>query len=310
MKNRDIMNAMNGIDFDMIEDAGRVTRKTSVRRKVTRWSSLAACVCVVLALIPVLFRPSAPSTPGDAGTPPRDETLSPPYTENPPGQNTIPSPPYMETPPAQNANSPLYHPFAYDTFDEFKDAICEENEDELYAELLEQEIGNGQADIFLSFVRKFRAQRMRVPYIGGEVAELRNEEGFSNISFFISELYDLPWIFYHPYVSTGENFYIKMTYVPDYVLKQMENPTASEVIRALSPNSPNVGNLGKNYKNIYNQTIRLADREVIAMVYELKNDPRKSTIFVYGDLLVEVKGKPEVWTEQWFSTLSFEGLYE
>ena len=48
MKNRDIMDAMNGIDFDMIEDASRVTRKTSLRRKAARWSSLAACVCVVL----------------------------------------------------------------------------------------------------------------------------------------------------------------------------------------------------------------------------------------------------------------------
>ena len=57
MKNRDIMDAMNGIDFDMIEDAGRVTRKTSLRRKVAKWSSLAACVCVVLAgalLLPLL----------------------------------------------------------------------------------------------------------------------------------------------------------------------------------------------------------------------------------------------------------------
>jgi hypothetical protein len=48
MKHRDIMNAMGDVDFDLVEDAGRVTRKTSIRRKVTRWSSLAACVCVVL----------------------------------------------------------------------------------------------------------------------------------------------------------------------------------------------------------------------------------------------------------------------
>lgn len=49
MKNNDIMAALNDVDFDMIEDAGRVTRKTSVRRRVARWSSLAACVCVVFA---------------------------------------------------------------------------------------------------------------------------------------------------------------------------------------------------------------------------------------------------------------------
>lgn len=48
MKNCDILHALNDVDFDMIEDAGRVTRKSSIRRRVARWSSLAACVCVVL----------------------------------------------------------------------------------------------------------------------------------------------------------------------------------------------------------------------------------------------------------------------
>ena len=48
MKSNDIMTALNDVEFDMIEDAGRVTRKTSIRRRVTRWSSLAACVCVVI----------------------------------------------------------------------------------------------------------------------------------------------------------------------------------------------------------------------------------------------------------------------
>ena len=80
MKNRDIIDAMNGIDFDMIEDAGRVTRKISRRRKVTKWSSLAACVCLVLALIPVLFKPSVPQTPGDTDTPPSED--QPPIIDN------------------------------------------------------------------------------------------------------------------------------------------------------------------------------------------------------------------------------------
>ncbi|MBE6620668.1 MAG: hypothetical protein E7625_04830 [Ruminococcaceae bacterium] len=51
MKHRDILNAMGDIDFDLVEDAGRVTRKASIRRKVTRWSSLAACVCVVVVAL-------------------------------------------------------------------------------------------------------------------------------------------------------------------------------------------------------------------------------------------------------------------
>ncbi|MBQ7398122.1 MAG: hypothetical protein IJW09_04775, partial [Clostridia bacterium] len=60
MKNRDVIDALNNIDFDLIEDAGRVTRKTSVRRKVARWSSLVACVCLVLAgalLFPLFEKP-------------------------------------------------------------------------------------------------------------------------------------------------------------------------------------------------------------------------------------------------------------
>ena len=288
MKNRDMIDALNDIDFDLIEDAGRVTRKTSMRRKIARWSSFAACVCLALALIPVLFKPSSP-----------------------PEEGTPPSSPYMENPPVQDATPPPYmYPFGYVTFDEFKNAISEKNEKTLYAELLEQGAGDGRTDVFKSFVRKFRAQHMMIPCIDGETVELSNREGFSNISFFASEAYNLPWIFYYPYVSTGENFYIKITYVPDYILGQMENPTASEVIRALSPNSPNVGNLGERYEKIYNKTIKLYDREVTAMVCEYKDDPRNSTIFMYGDLLVEVKGKPDVWTAQWFSSLSFDSFYQ
>ena len=62
MKHRDIMNAMGDIDFDLVEDAGRVTRKASIRRKVTKWSSLAACVCLVLVGVILLsqFRNQPP----------------------------------------------------------------------------------------------------------------------------------------------------------------------------------------------------------------------------------------------------------
>lgn len=86
--------------------------------------------------------------------------------------------------------------------------------------------------------------------------------------------------------------------------------TASEVIKELSPNSPNINNLGKQHESIYNQSIMLEDREVTALVIEYKNDNRNSTIFVYDDLLVEIKSNPEVWSTQWFATLSFDDFTE
>lgn len=142
------------------------------------------------------------------------------------------------------------------------------------------------------------------PMQEGEPMAYRDEEGFSNITFFADELYDLPWVWYHPHVATGENYYIKITYVPAGVAQG--NQTASEVIAALSPNAANVGNLGKHHKSIENRQIRLADREVTATVFEYKDDARCSVMFVYGDLLVEVRGNPDLWDEAWFATLSFE----
>ena len=112
-------------------------------------------------------------------------------------------------------------------------------------------------------------------------------------------------IFFHPKVSTGENLYIHISYIPEDILKSQENLTASEVKKALSPNSANIDNLGDAHKNIYEKTIRLADREVTALVIEYKEDKRNRTYFVYDDLLIEVRDNPEVWDEEWFSALSF-----
>ena len=91
-------------------------------------------------------------------------------------------------------------------------------------------------------------------------------------------------------------------------MNQQNNLTASAAIKELSPNSPNIDNLGEQHKNIYNQTIRLRDREVTALICEYKTDNRNSITFIYNDLLVEIRCDPKVWTDQWFSALSFESL--
>ena len=153
------------------------------------------------------------------------------------------------------------------------------------------------------FVERVKADKsFPRPMLGGKEMTYRNKEGFSNITFFVSELYDLPWVWYFPSVSTGENFYIKMTYLPSGI----EAANASEAIRALSPGSPNIDNLGSRHKSIYNKQIKLRDREVTALVIEYNDDPRDSTIFLYGGLIVEVRHNPAVWSDEWFSGLSFE----
>lgn len=199
-------------------------------------------------------------------------------------------------------------PFQYDSFADLKKSVSKKNADQLYASFVEEGVNSEQLDKIKYFVKKLQSQDNGVPYLDGKEIKLRNEEGFSNISFFHSELYGLPWIFYHPKVSTGENFYITITYLPENILNEQKDPTASEVIKKLSPNSPNINNLGDQHKSIYNQTLKLSDREVTALVIEYKTDSRNSIFFVYEDLLVQVRCDPEVWNAQWFSDLSFDGF--
>lgn len=162
---------------------------------------------------------------------------------------------------------------------------------------------------YTRFVKKVIADKsVPHPMIDGKPIPYRNEEGFPNITFSVHELYDLPWLWYYPYVSTGENFYIKMTYLPDGIAENPEATTASEVIKALSPNSPNVNNKGKQHKDIYNKEITLADRNVTALVYEYKEDTRNTTFFIYGDLLVQISSDSDVWTDEWFASLSFQNV--
>ena len=100
----------------------------------------------------------------------------------------------------------------------------------------------------------------------------------------------------------GRELFIGVTYVPEGV----DATSASAAIKALSPNSANLNNLGKQHESIYERPLKLRDREVTALVIEYNDDSRNSTIFLYGDLIVEVRHSPAVWSDEWFSGLSFE----
>lgn len=214
-------------------------------------------------------------------------------------------------PAQENENSPApdyIYPLYYDSFDELQNSICKENAEKIYAEYSAAKISPEKINELRVFVNKIQTQEIIVPCLNGKEVDLRNKEGLSNISLFASEAYGLPWIYYYPRVSTGENFYIKITYLPNNIIEKQKELTASAVIKELSPNSPNVNNLGEQHKDIYNQSIKLRDREVTALICEYKNDNRNSITFVYDGLLVEIKCDTSVWSEQWFSALTFDNL--
>ncbi len=204
-----------------------------------------------------------------------------------------------------NSPPPEYiYPLDYSSLSDFDVALRAGGGKGIYSGL-DENIETSKRDDFEGFVSKLQSQKIPVPCLNEKAVNFREKEGFPNISLFISEAYDLPWIYFYPEVSSGENFYIKITFLPDNILAAQKKPTASDVIYMLSPNSPNINNLGERHKNIYNTKIQLQDCEVVALIYEYKTDNRNSTMFVYGNMLVEVRSSPDVWSTQWFSTLSF-----
>lgn len=195
--------------------------------------------------------------------------------------------------------------FSFNTYDEMLSAFLTYDTNKSSYTIQDYKFMLGEA--YTSFLEKIEANRsVPQPMLDNKSITYRNKEGFSNITFFVNELYGLPWIWYFPTVSTGENFYIAITYLPDG--ERQRNMTASEVIKELSPNSANIDNLGKQHENICNRQIALGDREVTALVIEYKEDTRDSIFFVCEDLLVMVRCNSDVWSDQWFSTLSFDTI--
>lgn len=195
--------------------------------------------------------------------------------------------------------------FSFNTYDEMLSAFLTYDTNKSSYTIQDYKFMLGEA--YTSFLEKIEANRsVPQPMLDNKSITYRNKEGFSNITFFVNELYGLPWIWYFPTVSTGENFYIAITYLPD--VERQRNMTASEVIKELSPKSANIDNLGDQHESIYNKQMKLYDREVTALVIEYKEDTRDSIFFVYEDLLVMVRCNSDVWSDQWFSTLSFDAI--
>lgn len=209
-----------------------------------------------------------------------------------------------ENEPVSITVSPIY----YSSFDDLKNSISKGKEEVLYSNIIEAGVPSDRLNEVKPFIDKLQTEGIIVPYLKGKAVVLRNRQGYANISFFASEAYRLPWIFYYPEVSTGGNFFIKIAYLPEDMIDSQKKLTASEVIKKLSPNSPNVNNMGKQHKSIYEQTVKLEDREVVALVIEYNNDSRNSTFFIYDNMLVEVRSDPEEWSVEWFSALSFKTL--
>ena len=279
MTEKKLVSAITELDGDILDRyfvmKQDLERKKKLNKRIfIKWVSLAACVALIISVVIPKVRKD-----GFAGLLPSNNSS---FGNDSPGiyQTTFDFDTYED----------MIRAFRKSDFLGFGDTING----------LKSVLGE-EYTYFVDKVNKNRA--FPRPMINNEEITYRNREGFSNIIFLVSELYGLPWVWYFP-VYNGQEFSIRVTYLPESIAD--ENLTASEAIKAIAPDAINIDNTREGYENVYNKHIKLADREVTAMICELKADTENIIAFVYGDVLVNIKYDPEKITEQWFSELSFK----
>ncbi len=248
MKDLILMDAISELDTDLLEEhlEQKEKLKTKAKRKkkarLIKWASIAACACLVIGVSMSGFLFGSDNN-GDDPNGNKGDHLNGNKGDDP--NNNV-----------------------SDSFSLYCDSLADLKK-EATGYLLFGDDSNGGNVLWYAFIEKLCLQPITVPHLNGEVIEFRNEDGFPNIIFKSSELYGLPWIVYYPKVSTGENFYIQITYIPDDIKEKLNGQTASEVIEELAPDAPNIDHSGKHDTSVYERKINLRDREVTALVSEV-----------------------------------------
>ena len=206
------------------------------------------------------------------------------------GSTQLTGPPSMNTQPA-------YRAVGFDTFDELNEFFSEINDDI-------SAIGNEYFQTFFKSVNE-KTLSLMIPYYNNEKITLRNRDGYSNITLFPQELYLFPWIWFH---CTVEDYYvtIKTTYPENLSLREDEL-SASQFIKQIFPDAPNVDTFEshENYKSVYEKELKLKDKNVTAMIAEVKNDERITAFFIYDDMLVIITAKAEFINGSYLENLNF-----
>ncbi len=161
---------------------------------------------------------------------------------------------------------------------------------------------------YARFVDKVKADSsFPQPMLDGNPLPYQNKEGFSNITFFVEELYDLPWVWYHCEVD-GKRVIVSITY-PECVNDEIDyTQNASVILGSIAPNAVNLDNWEErpSYKNVYLKDISIASGEVSALIYELNDSEKRDFTFFIDGALVRLNDYNGVVTEEFLEKFSIE----
>ena len=272
MREQEFLDAVSHIEADVVESFvamdARLQRRAGRSKAKVIWmriGAVAACFALVLCAIMIL-----PMLGG--GSP---EIFDPPFDF-----------PFIGEIPNEDPTPPQHASFDFDSYrkmiQDFKKSGLFAGPDSI------QGIKDSMGETYTAFVDKVEKDgEFPQPMLNGQPIPYQNQEGFSNITFFPGELYDLPWVWYHCLVE-GERVNIQITYPACKGVAVDPTKDASEMLKAIAPNAVNVDNFEDrpSYKAVYLQSIPMATGEVGVLVYELKD--RIMYTFFMGEAMVIV----------------------
>ena len=199
-----------------------------------------------------------------------------------------------------------YH---FDGYEQLLSALTDKNSDgykDIYTRM-EQNTSEEKFELFRKTLQHFETGKIKlcVPQLNGENMKIQSDSTYTQITFMTSEVYHIPWIWYHcGAVSGDEQMIVKLSY-----LLPLENESIDyaksylEVQNIISPSSPNPDNYSnfKNYTSVYEKEITLADNsKAVALIFETDN-VRETYAEIYKDgILISIRASREKLTDEFF----------
>lgn len=274
MREQEFLDAVSHIEADVVESFvamdARLQRKAGRSKAGIIWTRIgAAAACFAVVLCAVMILPML-----GVGSP---EVFDPPFEL-----------PFWGGSSNEDPSPPQHSSFDFDSYRKmirgFKKSGLLAGSNSI------QGIKGSMGETYTAFVDKVAKDgEFPQPMLNSQPIPYQNREGFSNITFFPSELYGLPWVWYHCLVE-GERVNIQITYPACKGVAVDPAKDVSEMLRAVAPNAVNLDNFEDrpSYKAVYLQSIPMEAGEVGVLVYEIKNSNKKIYTFFAGEALVMV----------------------
>ncbi len=198
------------------------------------------------------------------------------------------------------------HSYNFNSYQDLVKALTQKNSSE-YSTLREKQDDYGA--VYQNTLTQFTNANIKVaiPQFNEKPMSLQNKDEYSKITLMTSELYNLPWLWYHCVVN-NQKVDVQVSYLDAiYNVENSQKATYVQILKSIAPDAPSPENYQKyeSYKNIYKKNIVLKDGvSVTAMISELKDSSKIYVMFYYDGLLIVLDGDCALFSDDFWKSFS------